>query len=400
MKSEWWVYLIGVMVVAGGLAIGAYSFRQKSQEKRVDQQIAFVESLQNEKRYEEALAQIEALSPRLKDPEVRARLDRLAIQILMRAKKTDDARKRAEAYLQARPNDPQLGIVHYVLGKIALEQEGNRRKAGQHFEEVVTQYANDPSSPGALLGLANLDVLAGELMSAKKRLDELIGMPLDSDLKASVENLLGQVNTQILFSQNLLPGDEFYEVKSGDTPIGIGKRFHVEPELLLRCNRIRDAQKLRADRRLKIPKVDFSIIVNISDNTLTLLNNGTFFKKYRVRTGRSSGLTPTGQFRIEDKLKNPSWEDPATGRVHKPGSPENELGTRWLKFDRPGLGIHGTIHPESIGQYASQGCIGMLKDDVEELYDLVPRRTPVMIIGERPKADYGATETTSETKRT
>jgi LysM repeat protein len=316
----------------------------------------------------------------------------------MRAQKTDEARKRAEAYLQAYPNDSHLGMIHYVLGKIALEQENNRQKAGQHFETVISKYSNDPSSAGALLGLANLDV-AVDILSAKKRLDQLIEMPLDRDLRSSVESLLGQVNTAILYSRNLLPGDQFYDVKQGDAPVHIAKRFRVETDLILQCNNIKDPKLLRAGRRIKIPKVDFSILVNISDNTLTLLNEGKFFKKYRVRTGRFSGLTPTGQFKIEDKQENPQWEDPETGKIYKRGAPDNELGTRWLKFDHPGLGIHGTIHPESIGTYASKGCIGMLKQDVEELYGLVPRGTLVTIIGERPKTTYSATELTSETKR-
>jgi len=398
MKSEWWAYLIGVLVVVVGLAIGAHMFRQKSREQRIEKQIALIESLQAEKRHDEALVQIEALAPRVQSPATQSRLERLAIQILLRAKKTDEARRRAEDFLQARPQDPHLGMIHYVLGKIALEQENNRAKAGKHFETVITKYSSDPSSPGALLGLATLDV-PNDLLSAKKRLDELIEMPLDSELKSSVEDLLSQVNSAMLYSRNLLPGEEYYDVKSGDTPIGIGKRFHVEPDLIMHCNNIKDPTTLRAGRRIKIPKVDFSIVVNIGDNTLTLLNHGKFFKKYRVRTGKFGGLTPTGQFKIEDKLKNPQWEDPETGKIYKPGDPQNELGTRWLKFDQPGLGIHGTIHPETIGQYASRGCIGMLKDDVEELYDLVPRRTPVTVIGERPKTSYSAMETTSETKR-
>jgi len=195
MKSEWWVYLIGILVVVGGLAFGAYKFRQKSRVQRVEQQIALIESLQSEKRYGEALDQSAALAPRLKDPEIQSRLERLTVQILMREKKVDEARKRAEAFLKAYPKSPNLGTIHYVLGKIALEQDNNRKVAGQHFEEVITKYASDPSSPAALLGLANLDVLVGELLSAKTRLDQLAEMPLDSELRPSVEKLLGDVNT-------------------------------------------------------------------------------------------------------------------------------------------------------------------------------------------------------------
>ena len=44
------------------------------------------------------------------------------------------------------------------------------------------------------------------------------------------------------------------------------------------------------------------------------------------------------------------------------------------------LGIHGTIAPETIGTYASSGCPRMYKEDVEELYDLVVRSTPVFVV--------------------
>ena len=61
------------------------------------------------------------------------------------------------------------------------------------------------------------------------------------------------------------------------------------------------------------------------------------------------------------------------------GSPENSLGTRWLGFDKKGYGIHGTVEPETIGQQVSQGCVRMLNEDVEELYDLLPRGTRVTV---------------------
>jgi hypothetical protein len=41
--------------------------------------------------------------------------------------------------------------------------------------------------------------------------------------------------------------------------------------------------------------------------------------------------------------------------------------------------IHGTNQPDSIGKDESSGCIRMRKDDLEELYDLVPVGTRVSI---------------------
>ena len=54
------------------------------------------------------------------------------------------------------------------------------------------------------------------------------------------------------------------------------------------------------------------------------------------------------------------------------------LGTRRLELGN-GYGIHGTDHPESIGQSVSHGCVRMRNEDIEKLYPMVPVGTPVYI---------------------
>ena len=44
-------------------------------------------------------------------------------------------------------------------------------------------------------------------------------------------------------------------------------------------------------------------------------------------------------------------------------------------------GIHGTNRPGSIGHRASAGCFRMRNRDVEELYSIVPYKTPVVVYG-------------------
>ncbi|MEI0736043.1 L,D-transpeptidase [Paenibacillus sp. JTLBN-2024] len=41
--------------------------------------------------------------------------------------------------------------------------------------------------------------------------------------------------------------------------------------------------------------------------------------------------------------------------------------------------MHGTNEPDSVGKDESQGCIRMSRADAEELFDLVPMGTPVII---------------------
>jgi hypothetical protein len=54
------------------------------------------------------------------------------------------------------------------------------------------------------------------------------------------------------------------------------------------------------------------------------------------------------------------------------------LGTRRLELG-DGYGIHGTDHPETIGQSVSHGCVRMRNEDIEKLYPMVNVGTPVYI---------------------
>ena len=75
------------------------------------------------------------------------------------------------------------------------------------------------------------------------------------------------------------------------------------------------------------------------------------------------------------------------GKVIASGDPENPLGSRWMRLtgtedsnrNYKGYGIHGTKDRSSIGQNASNGCIRMLNEEVEELYDIIKTSVPVII---------------------
>ncbi|MFW6238355.1 MAG: L,D-transpeptidase family protein [Halanaerobiales bacterium] len=114
---------------------------------------------------------------------------------------------------------------------------------------------------------------------------------------------------------------------------------------------------------------EYEIVVNLYKRILTLYLDGEERKIYPVAIGKPSTKTPVGEWAIISKSKN--WG--------------GELGTRWLGLNVPwGIyGIHGTDKPGSIGRAASHGCIRMYNSHVEELYDLVPTKTRVKVIGKR-----------------
>lgn len=205
----------------------------------------------------------------------------------------------------------------------------------------------------------------------------------NNELTPQVEKRLGELNVELLFSPEMLPGDTEYEIAKGEYAARIAQKNSVPLELLLRCNGITNPQNLRIGQKLKVPKCDFEIIVDKNTNMMVIKNNGKFFKKYVVRTGQTDEMTPNGTYYLQNKKKDPTWKRPGDGKVFPPGDPENELGTRWMSFWEDRLGIHGTIKPETIGKYSSQGCVGMLKADVEEMFEYIPLRTPIKIIGHK-----------------
>ncbi len=129
--------------------------------------------------------------------------------------------------------------------------------------------------------------------------------------------------------------------------------------------------------KLKVLKAIFFILVDVSENQLTLFSDKEPLKTYSIAAGRKGHETPLGTFKIVNKLVDPTWYK--AGAVVAPESPENILGTRWLGFSLDGYGIHGTTLPETIGTHASEGCIRMLNNEVEELYAIVPTGTSVTL---------------------
>ena len=134
-----------------------------------------------------------------------------------------------------------------------------------------------------------------------------------------------------------------------------------------------------------------TIVVRVDTNRLDLYEGFEVTHSWGVATAKPGWITPTGEWSLYQKRENPTWYNPALDSwgadlpAVVPGGPGNPMGTRALYITAPGLiRIHGTTSPDSIGRYASHGCIRMHNEEVEALYDLVPVGTKVIITGYRP----------------
>ena len=126
------------------------------------------------------------------------------------------------------------------------------------------------------------------------------------------------------------------------------------------------------------------IVIRRGSNHLFLYRYDRLRRSFRVATGQSVYPTPLGRFRLEVKWRNPWWYPPnsrwAQGQKPIPPGPNNPLGTRWMGLSAPGVGIHGTPNPASIGYSVSHGCIRMYISDAEWLFNAVDVGTTVFIV--------------------
>jgi len=128
-----------------------------------------------------------------------------------------------------------------------------------------------------------------------------------------------------------------------------------------------------------------TIVINRSINRLSLYDGTKLTRTFAVATGQAIYPTPRGNWHIVVKWKNPWWYPPvyddwAKGLKPVPPGPNNPLGTRWMGLNAPGVGIHGTDEPTSIGYSASHGCIRMQVPDAEWLFEHVDVGTQVHIV--------------------
>lgn len=314
----------------------------------------------------------------------------LRFQVLDKLKDTKAAQALAERILD--PRKPWLkqgqegwSRAHLVLAQAAIGAD-KPDAALPHLKAVLAQGESGWGHDDATLGLARIKMATGDVMGSQKDLAALMQrLPENApaSLRQGVEYALGLCNLNVLLSSEPQEGDEIYVLQKGDTLDRLKRKFKVSPEVIMGINRIPDARRLTIGRRIKIPHLEFSIVVNKADNTLTLYNHGKFFKKYIVRTGQTDNLTPNGDFHILNKMKDPPWRNPKDGMSYKGGEPGNELGSRWMGFMGVNVGIHEASDPNTLGKYTSNGCVGMKREDVEELYNLVPSGTPLKVTGHK-----------------
>lgn len=136
-----------------------------------------------------------------------------------------------------------------------------------------------------------------------------------------------------------------------------------------------------------------TVVVHTAARFLYLVGDNASARRYGIGVGKA-GLAWSGAAEVGRKAKWPGWK-PTDNMIRRapekyaryadgvPGGPNNPLGSRALYLYRQGRDtyyrIHGTTEPWTIGKAVSNGCIRMINEHVEDLYERVPVGATVVV---------------------
>lgn len=172
------------------------------------------------------------------------------------------------------------------------------------------------------------------------------------------------------------------EAKPGDNLVEIRKRVLASRPDMLMCTgliaRSNQLGRYLQPGTLRIPSDRVSVLVDLGARWVFYLHGAEVVAAWEVAIGKE-GKTSPGSYLAGEKLEDPPWFQPGQPPVPF-GDPRNPLGTRWIAWQgSESLGFHGTWEPQTIGTEASEGCIRMRNEDVEELFEILPKGAPIEV---------------------
>lgn len=264
-----------------------------------------------------------------------------------------------------------------------------------------TEAAPQPPAPPAprnatpiatSVSMRDVDALisAGRLVEARQKLSAATAGQAPMQMDPIVRRELLELADDTIFSAQAFPEDPLvtiHVINSGEVLQNIGKRYNITAGLLARINNISNPNRIRVGQRIKALNGPLHAVVYKHSFDMFIYLGDTLIHHFKVGLG-ADGSTPTGVWRVGDKLTNPTYFPPRGGPVVSANDPDNPLGEFWIglrgidgeALGQMSYGIHGTNEPNSIGKSMSMGCIRLSNDDIAFLYEmLAPGQSTVTV---------------------
>jgi LysM repeat protein len=255
----------------------------------------------------------------------------------------------------------------YLAYRLFLKK-GDKSRPGTN-QPVVTP---TPDQGVAMFEQANHEIESGKKEGGKKILLALIQNLPDSKKNDDARKLLSRLNVQEFFSSEPGPDKIEYIVARGDSMAKIANKTKCAAELIFKANGL-DSLTIQPGQKFVIPKGDFSLLINLKKQDMTLLNRGAFFRWYKPLEFRLPARAGPGQFKIHEKI---AW----SAGVRVAFGEKNYLGSsRWIVINSNGIAVYSETNPQSPNAQKPANGIMLAPPEMEELFALVGKDTPVIV---------------------
>ncbi|HEX8311666.1 MAG TPA: L,D-transpeptidase family protein [Chthoniobacteraceae bacterium] len=297
-------------------------------------------------------------------------------------------------------------------------------RAGAVMERDVTTQAQIFLDQ-QLFGPGKIDGSPGEFLTkALIRYQRAHGLPetgtIDSNLPLDSVFPLYTIYTireQDLKQVGTLPGQPSAQSKQKKLPYPsllefIVERYHCSPNFLAKINKGLNLNALKPGDQVRVPNVEpFKIeelpstgnlaekpefkhrVIHISraEKMLELMDGEKLIAAIPITPGVVGGgakETPPGTWKIVGVAAMPTfrWDKGVLDHGKRtenffnlPPGPRNPVGVCWIGLNKPGIGIHGTNNPQTIGRAASHGCMRTANWDVIRLSKMITKGMTVVI---------------------
>lgn len=189
----------------------------------------------------------------------------------------------------------------------------------------------------------------------------------------------------------------------------LSERFHTTQAFIRELNPGVDVNSLQAGAQVVVPNIqapfrihDYpaaypalasgaagrQVIVDIRYRMLQVREGSRVLAAFPITPGSDEHPAPAGEWTITGAVAYPwyRYDEGVLKRGQRtetyfnlPPGPNSPVGILWAGLNRPGIGIHGTPSPDTIGRAGSHGCIRLSNWDAAKFRTLVNKGTKVSI---------------------
>jgi lipoprotein-anchoring transpeptidase ErfK/SrfK len=189
----------------------------------------------------------------------------------------------------------------------------------------------------------------------------------------------------------------------------LGERFHSDPDFIAKLNKDKKIDSLKAGDTVRVPNVpqfrieevkevdhipahpEFSkrvIKIDTRYRMLDVYEGDKIVCSYPITPGSTRLPAPIGVWKIVGIATLPwfRWDEAMLEHGYRsdnyfniPPGPRNPVGILWIGLNKPGIGIHGTNSPNTIGRSGSHGCIRLANWDAARVVNQVTEGMVVQI---------------------